>query len=55
MVIDRSKGVNKYTRHYLEQRFGVIAQSNVPSDTGITPPQGTAFVIIVGKDAAFSN
>lgn len=55
VVVDLSKGVNKYTRNYLERRFGVTALSNLPSGLGITPPSGTAFVIIVGTDANTGN
>jgi LCP family protein required for cell wall assembly len=51
VVVDLSKGSNKYTRNYLERRFGVGAVNGIPSGLGITPPQGTAFVIIVGTDA----
>jgi hypothetical protein len=51
ILIDLSKGANKYTRHYLEQRFGVAALSSLPGEHGINPPVGTAFVIIVGTDA----
>lgn len=51
-IIDLSNGVDKYTKHYLEQRFDVSAKTNLSSSYGITPPQGTKFVIILGKDAA---
>ena len=51
IVIDLSKGANKYTRNYLEKRYGVSATSSIPSGLGITPPEGTTFVIIVGTDA----
>jgi hypothetical protein len=54
-VIDLSKGDNKYTRNYLERRFGGTANSSLPDGLGITPPAGTAFVIIVGKDASDTN
>jgi polyisoprenyl-teichoic acid--peptidoglycan teichoic acid transferase len=54
-IIDVSKGVNKYTRNYLQQRYGVVAGSKVPSEYGITPPAGTAFVIILGQDVANSG
>ncbi|HSX18338.1 MAG TPA: LCP family protein [Candidatus Saccharimonadales bacterium] len=54
-IVDLSKGVDKYTRHYLEQRFGVAAVSKLPSSFGISPPLGTAFVIILGQDARPSN
>ncbi len=55
IVVDLTHGKNKYTRHYLENRFGVSATGKLPSNLGITPPQGTAFVIILGTDAAVSN
>ncbi len=51
IVVDLSKGVDKYTRNYLEQRFKVSAQDAVSGEFGISPPTGTKFVIIVGKDA----
>lgn len=51
VVVDLSKGVNKYTRNYLERHFGVSAASSLPAGLGINPPPGTAFVIIVGTDA----
>ncbi|MEK7561304.1 MAG: LCP family protein [Patescibacteria group bacterium] len=51
MLIDLSGGVDKYTRHYLEQRLAIIASNKLPTSTGITPPSGTKFVIILGKDA----
>ncbi|HEX5395370.1 MAG TPA: LCP family protein [Candidatus Saccharimonadales bacterium] len=50
VVVDLSHGANKYTRNYLERRFGVSAVNGIPSGLGINPPQGTAFVIIVGTD-----
>ncbi len=54
-IVDYSKGVNKYTRHYLETRYGVSAVSSLPGSFGINPPVGTTFVIIIGKDAASSH
>lgn len=54
-IVDYSKGKDKYTRHYLEQRFKVTAKTALNSSFGVTPPQGTTFVIILGKDAANSN
>lgn len=54
-LIDLSNGVDKYTKHYLEQRFGLTAKTSLPSSYGITPPQGTKFVIILGKDAIKSS
>jgi LCP family protein required for cell wall assembly len=55
VVVDFSKGVDKYTRHYLEGRFGVTARTSLPAGSGITPPAGTTFVIILGEDAANSR
>lgn len=49
-IIDLTKGKDKYTRHYLEQRFGSGARNGLPPDAGITPPAGTDFVIILGED-----
>lgn len=53
-LVDLSKGAAKYTRHYLQQRLSVVAVNTVPSSSGITPPAGTQFVIILGKDATTS-
>lgn len=55
MVVDLSKGKDPYTRHYLEERFNVTAATSVPPSAGITPPAGTDFVIILGKDVAASG
>lgn len=54
-VVDLSKGVDKYTKHYLEKRFSVATSGKVPADVGITPPVGTNFVIILGNDASSSS
>jgi LCP family protein required for cell wall assembly len=54
-IIDLTKGAAKYTRHYLEGRYGVTATTNFPATLGVTPPQGTNFVIIVGEDVAVST
>lgn len=51
-IVDYTKGADKYTRHYLEGRFGVGAVTNLPAKYGISPPPGTNFVIILGKDAS---
>lgn len=51
VIVDLSGGTDKYTRHYLENRFKLNVVSNLPSSYGISPPQGTKFVIILGKDA----
>jgi LCP family protein required for cell wall assembly len=54
-IIDLTKGTAKYTKHYLENRYGVTASSVLPADLGVTPPPGTSFVIIVGEDVAVST
>ncbi len=54
-IVDFTKGKDKYTKHYLEQRFKVTAVSSMPSAPGVTPPQGSSFVIILGRDAANSS
>ena len=55
ILVDLSKGKDPYTRHYLENRFGVTARTSLPANSGITPPVGTAFVIILGEDVANSS
>jgi LCP family protein required for cell wall assembly len=54
-IIDLTKGVDKYTKNYLEKRYGVTATTTLPPSFGITPPTGTSFVIIVGEDVATST
>jgi len=55
ILVDLSKGMNKYTRHYLELRYGQAARTNLPPGSNIHPPQGTDFVIILGTDAESSQ
>jgi polyisoprenyl-teichoic acid--peptidoglycan teichoic acid transferase len=50
-LVDLSAGQDKYTLHYLESRLGVTAVGKLPKDSGITPPPGAKFVIILGEDA----
>jgi hypothetical protein len=54
-IIDLTKGVDKYTKNYLEKRYGVSSSTTLPPSFGITPPAGTSFVIIVGEDVAVST
>lgn len=54
-LVDLSKGTAKYTAHYLEGRLGVTSVGKVPSEYGLTPPQGTKFVIILGNESATSQ
>jgi LCP family protein required for cell wall assembly len=51
-LVDLSRGKDKYTRHYLQARFGVTAVGKIPGEFGITPPPGAKFVIILGEDAS---
>lgn len=53
MIINLRDGNNKYTQHYLENRFNVKVESKLPDNSINT---GTAdFVIILGADASTSN
>lgn len=52
LVVDYSRGKDKYTRHYLETRFKVKAVRSIPENVGVQPPEGTTFAIILGKDAS---
>ncbi len=54
-IVDLSKGLDKYTRNYLQNRFGVTAVDKLPAGLGITPPPTSNFVIILGEDAATSS
>lgn len=45
-LVDLTNGVDKYTKHYLEQRLGVTANTKLPAN--IQPGQ-SQFVIIVGQ------
>jgi len=49
-LLDLSHGKDKYTAHYLEQRFNVKAVTSL-SNTNI-PTNGADFVIIIGSDEA---
>lgn len=55
IVVDLSKGKDKYTRNYLERRYATTAATSLPAGTGVTPSVGTQFVIILGKDATSSS
>lgn len=50
VVVDLTRGTDRYTKHYLQQRFKVTTSTQLPNGSGITPPVGTDFVIILGKD-----
>ena len=48
VIVDMTNGVKKYTKNYLEKRFGVVATTTVPDATINTT--GADFVIILGTD-----
>jgi len=54
-IVDLTNGKDKYTKHYLEERFSVTAVNKMPAGISVTPPPGTAFVIILGRDASNSS
>jgi LCP family protein required for cell wall assembly len=49
-VVDLTHGKDKYTKNYLEQRFGVTATTTLPDNSIQT--NGADFVIILGSDEA---
>jgi LCP family protein required for cell wall assembly len=49
VIVDLRNGQKKYTKHYLEQRFGVGAVNSLP-DNNIQNPGNADFVIILGQD-----
>jgi polyisoprenyl-teichoic acid--peptidoglycan teichoic acid transferase len=54
-IVDFTKGKDKYTKHYLEERFKVKVVHSLPPGLGITKQAGTDFVIILGEDVATST
>jgi len=52
VIVDLTAGADKYTKHYLENRFGVSAVSKLPDST-IQPGQAN-FIIIIGNDETTS-
>jgi LCP family protein required for cell wall assembly len=55
IIVDLTHGKDKYTRNYLEKRFGVTISDKLPAEFGITPPADANFVIILGEDVASST
>jgi LCP family protein required for cell wall assembly len=51
IIVDLRNGAKKYTKNYLEKRFGVSSVSSLP-DPAIIPDANTDFVIILGSDQA---
>lgn len=50
ILVDLGKKDTKYTKRYLELRYGTTATKQLPE--GITPPEDADFVIILGQDEA---
>jgi LCP family protein required for cell wall assembly len=48
VIVDLSNGENKYTKRYLEQRFGTTVVPNLPDST--IQSQTADFVIIIGQN-----
>lgn len=48
VIVDLTNGADKYTRHYLENRYDVTATTKLP-DTTIQPGSAN-FVVILGQD-----
>lgn len=48
VIVDMTSGSKKYTKNYLEKRFGVTATTSLPDPTIAT--NGADFVIILGTD-----
>jgi LCP family protein required for cell wall assembly len=52
ILVDLTHGKDKYTKHYLEQRFNTTATSTLP-DTAIAP-NGADFILVLGSDESSS-
>jgi len=52
VVVDLTHGKDKYTKHYLEQRFNTTATSKLP-DNAIVPGDAQ-FIIVLGNDSTSS-
>jgi polyisoprenyl-teichoic acid--peptidoglycan teichoic acid transferase len=53
VIVDLTNGKDKYTKNYLQERFGVQAVTTLP-DKSIQPGRAN-FVIIIGEDEATSS
>lgn len=50
IVVDLTGGLDKYTRHYLEKRYGVTAVNDLPDKKITITKDQTDFVIIIGQN-----
>lgn len=48
VVVDLSNGADKYTKHYLENRYGVSAVTKIPDST--IQAGSASFIVILGQD-----
>jgi len=55
VVVDLGEQDDRYTKHYLGLRYSTTVTDKMPESTGITPPSGTRFVVILGSDVTDSN
>ena len=53
LIIDLTHGKDKYTSHYLHNRFHAIVSDKIPSNSIL--PKKANFVIILGNDAATNS
>jgi len=53
IIVDLSKGKKKYTKNYLEKRFDVKTQRDMPE--GLEKPNGVSFVIILGQNETINR
>jgi hypothetical protein len=53
VLVNLSGTRNPYTKHYLEQRFGVSATTSLPDST--LQKQGADFILILGRDETSSR
>lgn len=52
ILVDLTHGKDRYTKHYLEQRFNTTATTTLP-DTAIAP-NGADFILVLGTDESTS-
>lgn len=52
ILVDLTQGKDKYTKHYLERRYGVTATTSLPASV---QANGADFVIILGQDEAIHS
>ncbi len=53
VIVDRTHGTKKYTKHYLEERYGVTAVKTLPDAT--IQPGNADFIVLLGGDETGTN